>query len=244
MKLDILAIAAHPDDVELGCSGTLMAQMALGKTVGILDLTRGELGTRGTPEGRIREANNAAKILGIKIRDNAGLADGFFKNDEAHQRAIIPYLRKYQPDIVIANAMDDRHPDHGRGGQLIAESCFYSGLRMIESQDDAGNTQEAWRPNNVFHMIQDRYIKPDFVVDVTPYWDKKVAAMMAFESQFFVPKENRTDDSEPQSYISSPEFVEFIRARAEEMGHAIGVKYGEGFTSKRQLGVGDLSVFC
>ncbi|WP_373514327.1 bacillithiol biosynthesis deacetylase BshB1 [Persicitalea sp.] len=244
MKLDILAIAAHPDDVELGCAGTLLAQMALGKKVGILDLTQGELGTRGTPEGRLREADNAARILGIEVRDNAGLADGFFKNDEAHQRAIIPYIRKYQPDIVLANAIDDRHPDHGRGGQLILESCFYSGLRMVETQDEVGNTQEAWRPKNVFHMIQDRYIKPDFVVDITPFFEKKIAAMLAFESQFFVPTENRMDDSEPQSYISSPEFLDFIRARAEEMGHAIGVKYGEGFTSKRQLGVGDLSVFC
>ncbi len=243
MKLDILAIAAHPDDVELGCGGTLLAQIALGKKVGILDLTRGELGTRGTPEGRIREARNAADILGIEVRDNAGLADGFFKNDEAHQRAIIPFIRKYQPDIVLANAIDDRHPDHGRGGQLIYESCFYSGLRMIETYDEAGNQQEAWRPKNVFHMIQDRYIKPDFVVDITPYWDKKISAMLAFESQFFVPKENRTEDSEPQSYISSPEFMDFIRARAEEIGHAIGVKYGEGFTSRRQLGVQDLSVF-
>ena len=244
MKLDILAIAAHPDDVELGCSGTLMAQMALGKKVGILDLTRGELGTRGTPEGRIREAENAARIQGIEVRDNVGLADGFFKNDEAHQRAIIPFIRKYQPDIVLANAIHDRHPDHGRGGQLIYESCFYSGLRMIETLDEAGKTQEAWRPKNVFHMIQDRYIKPDFVVDITPHWEKKVAAMLAFETQFFVPEENRTDDSQPQSYISSPEFMDFIRARAEEMGHAIGVKYGEGFTSQRQLGVSDLSVFC
>ena len=243
MKLDILAIAAHPDDVELGCGGTLLAQIALGKKVGILDLTRGELGTRGTPEGRIREARNAADILGIEVRDNAGLADGFFKNDEAHQRAIIPFIRKYQPDIVLANAIDDRHPDHGRGGQLIYESCFYSGLRMIETYDEAGNQQEAWRPKNVFHMIQDRYIKPDFVVDITPYWDKKISAMLAFESQIFVPKENRTEDSEPQSYISSPEFMDFIRARAEEIGHAIGVKYGEGFTSRRQLGVQDLSVF-
>ncbi|GHB79299.1 bacillithiol biosynthesis deacetylase BshB1 [Persicitalea jodogahamensis] len=243
MKLDILAIAAHPDDVELGCAGTLLAQMALGKKVGILDLTRGELGTRGTPEGRIQEARNAADILGIEVRDNVGLADGFFKNDEVHQRAIIPYIRKYQPDIVLANAVEDRHPDHGRGGQLIYESCFYSGLRMIETYDAAGNQQEAWRPKNVFHMIQDRYIKPDFVVDITPFWEKKVSAMLAFESQFFVPKENPMDDSEPQSYISSPEFMDFIKARAEEFGHAIGVKYGEGFTSRRQLGVQDISVF-
>lgn len=243
MKLDILAIAVHPDDVELGCAGTLLAQMALGKKVGILDLTRGELGTRGTPEGRLAEAAEAARLLGIAVRDNAGLADGFFRNDEAHQRAIIPYIRRYQPDIVLANAFSDRHPDHGRASELIAESCFYSGLRMIETLDKAGKPQEAWRPKNVFHFIQDRYIQPDFVVDITPHWDKKVEAMLAFKSQFFVP-DTQSDDTEPQSYISSPDFLDFIRARAEEMGHAIGVKYGEGFTTKRQLGVVDLSVFC
>lgn len=243
MKLDILAIAAHPDDVELGCAGTLLAQMALGKKVGILDLTRGELGTRGTPEGRLREAAEAARILGTSVRDNIGLADGFFRNDEAHQRAIIPYIRKYQPDIVLANAVGDRHPDHGRAGELIYESCFYSGLRMVETRDEAGRAQAAWRPKNVFHFIQDRYIEPDFVVDITAYWDKKIEAMLAFRSQFFVP-DGPAGTSEPQSYISSPEFLDFIRARAEEMGHAIGVKYGEGFTSKRQLGVRDLSVFC
>ncbi|MPR36369.1 bacillithiol biosynthesis deacetylase BshB1 [Salmonirosea aquatica] len=241
MKLDILAIAAHPDDVELGCAGTLLAHMALGKKVGILDLTRGELGTRGTPEGRVLEASEAAHILGIEVRANAGLADGFFRNDEAHQRAIIPYIRQYQPDIVLANAHSDRHPDHGRASELISQSCFYSGLRMIETVDAEGTPQAAWRPRNVFHFIQDRYIQPDFVVDITPHWDKKVEAMLAFKSQFFIPNAN---SSEPQSYISSPEFLDFIRARAEEMGHAIGVKYGEGFTSKRQLGVRDLSVFC
>lgn len=243
MKLDILAIAIHPDDVELGCAGTLLAQIALGKKVGILDLTRGELGTRGTPEGRLAEADAAGQILGVSVRENAGMADGFFRNDEAHQREIIPYIRRYQPDIVLANAFNDRHPDHGRASELIYESCFYSGLRMIETLDESGEPQEAWRPKNVFHFIQDRYIQPDFVVDITPYWNKKVEAMLAFESQFFVPNAN-ADNSEPQSYISSPEFLDFIRARAEEMGHSIGVKYGEGFTTRRQLGVVDLSVFC
>lgn len=243
MKLDILAIAAHPDDVELGCAGTLLAQMALGKKVGILDLTRGELGTRGTPEGRLAEADAAALVLGVAVRENAQLPDGFFRNDEAHQRQIIPYIRRYQPDIVLANAFSDRHPDHGRASELIAESCFYSGLRMIETRDEADNPQEAWRPRNVFHFIQDRYLQPDFVVDITPHWEKKVEAMLAFKSQFFVP-DISPEDSEPQSYISSPEFLDFIRARAEEMGHAIGVKYGEGFTTKRQLGVRDLSMFC
>jgi N-acetylglucosamine malate deacetylase 1 len=242
MKLDILAITAHPDDVELSCAGTLLAQIALGKKVGLLDLTRGELGTRGTPEGRLQEAANASAILGLSVRDNAGLADGYFTNDEQHQRVIMSFIRKYQPDIVITNAIDDRHPDHGRAARLVADSCFYSGLRMIQTQDEQGGEQPAWRPRQVFHAIQDRFIKPDFVVDITPYMDKKIEAMLAFRSQFFVPDYQGSSD-EPQSYISTPEFFEFIRARAQEMGHAIGVKYGEGFTTPRMLGVQDLSVF-
>lgn len=241
MKLDILAITAHPDDVELCCAGTLLAQMALGKKVGIVDLTRGELGTRGTPEGRIQEGLDAARILGVAVRENVGLADGFFKNDEAHQKAIIPFIRKYQPEIVITNAVNDRHPDHGRGGALVAEACFYSGLRMIETFDEMGNAQEAWRPKQVFHSIQDRYINPDFIVDITDFHDQKIEAVKAFKSQFHVP--GYQGEGEPQSYISSPEFLEFIIARAQEMGHAIGVKYGEGFTTARKLGVRDLAVF-
>ncbi|MCF2487605.1 bacillithiol biosynthesis deacetylase BshB1 [Dyadobacter sp. CY347] len=240
MKLDILAITAHPDDVELCCAGTLLSQIALGKKVGIVDLTRGELGTRGTPEGRIQEAKNAAAIMNIAIRDNVGLADGFFANNEAHQKAIISYIRKYQPDIVITNAVGDRHPDHGRAGQLVSDSCFYSGLRMVKTFDEQGNEQEAWRPKQVFHTVQDRYITPDFIVDITDVHDKKVEAIRAFESQFFVPSYN---SDEPQSYISSPDFLEFVIARAREMGHAIGVTFGEGFTTSRKLGVRDLSVF-
>ncbi|MCF2504799.1 bacillithiol biosynthesis deacetylase BshB1 [Dyadobacter sp. CY107] len=240
MKLDILAITAHPDDVELCCAGTLLSQIALGKKVGIVDLTRGELGTRGTPEGRIQEAKNAAAIMNISVRDNVGLADGFFANNEAHQKAIIPYIRKYQPDIVITNAVDDRHPDHGRAGQLVSDSCFYSGLRMVKTFDEQGNEQEAWRPKHVFHTVQDRYITPDFIVDITAVHDKKVEAIRAFESQFFVPSYN---SDEPQSYISSPDFLEFVIARAREMGHAIGVTFGEGFTTSKKLGVKDLSAF-
>jgi len=240
MKLDILAITAHPDDVELCCAGTLLSQIALGKKVGIVDLTRGELGTRGTPEGRIQEAKNAAAIMNISVRDNVGLADGFFTNNEAHQKAIIPYIRKYQPDIVITNAVGDRHPDHGRAGELVADSCFYSGLRMVKTFDELGNEQEAWRPKQVFHTVQDRYISPDFVVDITDVHDKKIEAIRAFESQFFVPSYN---SDEPQSYISSPDFLEFVIARAREMGHSVGVTFGEGFTTSRKLGVRDLSVF-
>ncbi|SKB69181.1 bacillithiol biosynthesis deacetylase BshB1 [Dyadobacter psychrophilus] len=240
MKLDILAITAHPDDVELCCAGTLLSQIALGKKVGIVDLTRGELGTRGTPEGRIQEAKNAAAIMNISVRDNVGLADGFFANNETHQKAIIPYIRKYQPDIVITNAVVDRHPDHGRAGELVADSCFYSGLRMVKTFDELGNEQEAWRPKQVFHTVQDRYITPDFIVDITHVHDKKIEAIRAFESQFFVPSYN---SDEPQSYISSPDFLEFVIARAREMGHSIGVTFGEGFTTSRKLGVRDLSVF-
>lgn len=241
MKLDILAITAHPDDVELCCAGTLLSQIALGKKVGIVDLTRGELGTRGTPEGRLQEAQHAAEILKVQVRENVGLADGFFENNEAHQKAIIPFIRKYQPDIVITNAIDDRHPDHGRGGRLVSDSCFYSGLRMIKTFDEQGNEQEAWRPKQVFHTVQDRYIMPDFVVDITAFHDKKIEAIHAFKSQFHVPE--YTGEGEPQSYISTPEFLEFVIARAKEMGHAIGVTFGEGFTTARKLGVRDLSVF-
>ncbi|KQS27076.1 bacillithiol biosynthesis deacetylase BshB1 [Dyadobacter sp. Leaf189] len=241
MKLDILAITAHPDDVELCCAGTLLSQMALGKKVGIIDLTRGELGTRGTPEGRIQEGKDAAAILGVAVRENVGLADGFFTNDEAHQKAIIPFIRKYQPDIVITNAIDDRHPDHGRGAKLVADACFYSGLRMVKTYDDNGNEQEAWRPRQVFHSVQDRYIKPDFVVDITDFHDRKIEAVRAFKSQFHIP--DYQIEGEPQSYISTPEFLEFIIARAREMGHAVGVNFGEGFTSARMLGVRDIGAF-
>ncbi len=240
MKLDILAVAIHPDDVELGCSGTLMVSLLQGKKAGILDLTRGELGTRGTPEGRLEEAASAAAVMGITLRENAGMADGFFRNDEAHQKKIITYLRKYQPDIVLANALEDRHPDHGRASGLIDEACFYSGLRKVETFDEEGRPQAPWRPRNVFHFIQDRYIKPDFIVDISAVMDRKIEAVTAFKSQFFVPSYT---ENEPQSYISSPEFLGFVKARAAEMGHAIGVAYGEGFTSSRALGIRDISTF-
>lgn len=234
MKLDILAIGVHPDDVELGCSGSLLAAISQGKKVGILDLTKGELGTRGTPEGRLQEAQSAAQILGVECRENVGMADGFFKNDEEHQKLLISYIRKFRPDLVLANAIDDRHPDHGRAAQLINDACFYDGLRKVITVSEDGVEQEAWRPKNVFHYIQDRYIKPAFIVDISAFMDKKIEAIRAFKSQFFVPTYN---SNEPQSYISTPEFLEFIEARAKELGHAIGVKYGEGFTSYKALGV-------
>ena len=235
MKLDILAFAAHPDDIELGCSGTLIAHIAAGKKVGIVDLTRGELGTRGTPEIRLQEAEAATNIMGIEVRDNLEFADGFFQNDKAHQLKVVEKIRQYQPEIVIMNAVHDRHPDHGRASVLVSESCFLAGLRMVSTQDEQGNEQTAWRPKVVYHFIQDRYIKPDLVVDVASFWDKKMETIRAFKSQFYNP-----DDASPNTYISSPEFLEFIESRAKEYGHAIGVTYGEGFTVERLVGVRNL----
>lgn len=234
MKVDILVFAVHPDDAELSCSGTIAKQISSGKKVAIVDFTAGELGTRGTAEIRLQEAEDSKNILGLHARENLGFRDGFFKNDEAHQMELIKIIRKYQPEIILANAVEDRHPDHGRAASLADEACFYSGLRMIKTMQD-GQEQQAWRPKNVFHYIQDRYIEPDFVVDITAQWDVKEASIRAFRSQFFDP-----NSTEPSSYISSPEFLNFIEARSQEMGHKIGVKYGEGFTKTKTIAVGDL----
>jgi N-acetylglucosamine malate deacetylase 1 len=234
MKLDILVIAAHPDDAELACSGTILSHLEKGYKVGILDLTKGEMGTRGTPEIRLEEATSSAEILGIHLRENLGFKDIFFVNDEKHQHAIVEIIRKYRPEIVLANAISDRHPDHGKGGELASAACFLSGLRKLETYQD-GQLQEPWRPKYVYHYIQNNYLKPDFVVDITPYWEKKIASIKAFRSQFFDP-----NSTEPQSFISSSEFLEFIEARAKEFGHAILVKYGEGFTVERMIGVDNL----
>ena len=225
MKLDILVMAAHPDDAELSCAGTILKHIAAGKKVGIVDFTRGELGTRGTPEIRLQESADATKILGLHARENLGIRDGFFRNDEETQLKLIEVIRKYQPDIVLANALEDRHPDHGKGAQLAIDACFLSGLRQIKTGD-----LPAWRPAQVYHYIQDRYLEPDFVVDISAHWDQKEAAIRAFKSQFFDP-----NSAEPASYISSPDFLNFIQARAMEMGHKIGVKYGEGFQSQKTL---------
>jgi N-acetylglucosamine malate deacetylase 1 len=234
MKLDILVFAAHPDDAELSCSGTIASQVSKGRKVGIIDLTRGELGTRGSADIRDREAAASAKILGLHIRENALFADAFFNNDDAHIYELVRFIRKYQPAIVLANAIHDRHPDHGRGSELASRACFLSGLRKIETK--LGNKiQKEWRPKSVYHYIQDRYIAPDFVVDISKHWDKKVKSIKAFKSQFHDP-----DSKEPLTYISDPEFFNFIEARAREMGHAIGVKYGEGFTKEKQVGVRDI----
>jgi bacillithiol biosynthesis deacetylase BshB1 len=235
LKLDILVMAVHPDDAELGCSGTIAKHVEMGYKVGIIDFTRGELGTRGSAEIRDQEAAESAKILGLAVRENLRFRDGFFKNDEEHQMELIKIIRKYKPDVVLANALEDRHPDHGRASSLATDACFYSGLRMVKTIDDKGEEQEAWRPDQVYHYIQDRYIEPDFVVDVSDFWDIKDASIRAFSSQFYDP-----NSSEPESYIASPDFLQFVEARSREMGHKIGVKYGEGFTSEKKLEKKDL----
>jgi N-acetylglucosamine malate deacetylase 1 len=234
MKLDILAIGVHPDDVELCCSGTLLKHISLGKKCGIMDLTIGELGTRGSGPLRLQEAAAAAKILGIKVRDNLGMADGFFQNDKEHQLEIIRKIREYQPEIILCNAVSDRHPDHGRAAQLVSEACFYSGLRKIETVSD-GQSQEAWRPKAVYHYIQDRQLKPDFVVDVTAFIDKKMEAIKAFKSQFFDP-----DSKEPESPISVKNFMEVVLGKMSLFGRDAGFDYAEGFTVERTPGIENL----
>lgn len=233
-KLHILAIAIHPDDIELGCAGTLIKHAAMGQAVGILDLSAGELGTRGTPELRLKEAADAAAIMGVRVRENAGMRDGFFQNDEAHQRQLITYLRRWQPDIVLANALEDRHPDHGRAGKLIADACFLSGLRKVETTYH-GELQQPWRPKRVFHMIQDRLLTPSFIVDVTDFFDTKLQSIAAYKSQFHDP-----ESKEPQTYISSQNFLDQIKYRDALMGKRIGTAYAEGFVSENIPGVSDL----
>ena len=234
MKLHILAIGAHPDDVELSCSGTLLKHISLGQKIGILDLTKGELGTRGSAEIRAQEAEKAAQILGIHVRENLGMYDGFFMNTPENQIEIIKIIRKYQPDIVLCNAIYDRHPDHAKGSNLVSDACFYSGLVKIETEFN-GEKQKAWRPKFVYHYIQDRYIKPDFIVDISAHIEKKMECILAFSSQFFDPT-----SKEPQTPISSKQFLEGIRNRSAEMGRIIGVEYGEGFTCERIAGISTL----
>jgi len=234
MKLDILAIASHPDDAELSCSGTLAAHVVRGYKVGIVDLTRGEMGTRGTPETRLEEAEEAAKVLQLSARENLGFEDVYFQDDKAHHLEIVKMIRKYQPEIILANAIRDRHPDHGKGASVVSKACFISGLRREETflEDEK---QTPWRPKAVYHYIQNDYIQPDFVFDISDFWDVKLASIKAFRSQFYDPS-----SSEPESFISKPGFLEFIEARAREFGHRIQVKYGEGYTVERMLGVEDL----
>ena len=235
MKLDILAFGAHPDDIELGCGATIAKEVSLGKKVGIVDLTQGELGTRGSAELRMIEANNAAKILGVSVRENVGFADGFFTNDKKHQLEIIKMIRKYQPDIVLCNAIDDRHIDHGKGSKLVSDACFLSGLVKIETELE-GKQQEKWRPKHVYHYIQWKNITPDFVIDVTGFIHKKQAAVLAYSSQFYDP-----NSKEPESPITSKTFIESINYRSRDLGRLIGVEYAEGFTSERYVAAENLS---
>lgn len=236
-KLDILAFGVHPDDVELGCSGTILAAIAEGKKVGIVDLTRGELGTRGSAEIRKVEAANAAKVLGVNTRENIGLADGFFQNDEFHQRKVIEVIRKYQPEILLCNAPEDRHPDHGRSAKLVSDAAFLSGLRRIETVVE-GVPQEAWRPKYVFHYLQDRFLAPDFVVDISEHIDKKIESVLQYTTQFFNP-----DLGEPETYISSPEFLETVKARAMMLGKRVGVRFAEGYITEKTIGVKSFDAF-
>lgn len=235
MKLDILAFGAHPDDVELGCAGTISKEVALGKKVGIVDLTRGELGTRGSAEIRDQEAANAARILGVAVRENLQFRDGFFVNDEAHQLEVIKMIRKYQPDIVLCNAVDDRHIDHAKGSQLVSDACFLSGLMRIETSVE-GEFQKAWRPKVVYHYIQWKNLVPDFVVDITGYVEQKTAAILAYKSQFYDP-----NSKEPESPISSKNFLESLNYRSRDLGRLTGLEHAEGFTVERYLAVNSLS---
>jgi bacillithiol biosynthesis deacetylase BshB1 len=234
MKLDILAFGAHPDDVELGCSGTILKEISLGKTVGIIDLTRGELGTRGSAAIRDQEANDAAKILGVSVRENLNMRDGFFVNDEKHQLEVIKMIRKYQPEIVLCNAIEDRHIDHGKGSKLVSDACFLSGLLKIETILD-GQIQKPWRPKVVYHYIQWKNIEPDFVVDITGFADKKIDSILAYRSQFYDP-----NSKEPESPISSKNFLESLNYRSRDLGRLTGVEFAEGFTVERYLAVNSL----
>jgi len=234
MKLDILAFAAHPDDIELACSGTLIKHIKNGSKVGIIDLTEGELGSRGSRELRYEEAANATKIIGNIVRENLNLGDGFFEVEEKSMMKVIEMIRKYQPDIILCNAISDRHPDHGRGSELVKRAAFLSGLLKIETSID-GKSQEKWRPK-LFHYIQDEYIEPDFVIDISDEMEGKMKSILAYSSQFFNP-----ESKEPQTPISSQEFMDFLDGRARQFGRTIGAKHGEGFTSSNPVSVKSLN---
>ena len=236
MKLDILAFGAHPDDVELGASGTLINHIKMGYKCGIVDLTNGELGTRGTAETRKSEAEESSKILGIVARENLNMADGYFVNDADHRLEVVKMIRKYQPKIVLCNAIKDRHPDHGRGSALVSDAIFLSGLLKVVTQL-GGVEQAPWRPQAVYHFIQDRFIKPDFVVDVSNVWEQKMQSVLAFKTQFYKP-----DSTEPDTAISSKDFLDFLKGRAMEFGRPAGFQYAEGFTVERYPGVKDITV--
>lgn len=235
MKIDILMIAAHPDDAEVGCAGTLMKHAAYGRRIGVIDLTRGELGTRGSAELRDREAQAAAQVLGLDVRENLGMRDGFFANDEAHQRQVIQVLRRFQPDIVLTNPTLDRHPDHGRAANLVHDAAFLAGLSKIQTEWQ-GQPQPAWRPRLLLQAIHNTYVKPDIIVDITPYWERKLSAVTAFRSQFYHPEYSE----EVSTYISTPDFLRILEARAREFGTYINVPFAEGFTCRRLVGIDDL----
>ncbi|MDB5229823.1 MAG: bshB1 [Chitinophagaceae bacterium] len=237
MKLYILAFGVHPDDVELGCAGTILALKEQGKKVGIVDLTRGELGTRGNAETRKQEAAAAAASLNVDIRENLEMADGFFQNDEIHLRKVITAIRKYQPEIILCNAPEDRHPDHGRSAKLVADAAFLSGLVKIETVVN-NEAQKPWQPAYVFHYIQDRFLKPDFVFDISSYFEKKMEAVLCYKTQFYNPTLG-----EPETYISSPEFLETVKARALSLGKRVGVKYAEGYITKKTIGFSSFDAF-
>ena len=233
MKLDVLVFAAHPDDAEFGCAGTIMSHVAQGYKVGVIDLTRGEMGTRGTIEGRFQEAKDASDIMDLSVRENLHFEDVFFEDDKEHRLKVAGILRKYQPEIVFCNAPEDRHPDHAKASNLVMKACFIAGLEKVETFDKS-EKQVAWRPKQVFQYIQSNYLKPDFVVDITGFWDKKLECIKAFRSQIF---NEKYENQEKVTFISKPEFLDFMKSRAREFGHAIGVPYGEGFISTKTIGV-------
>lgn len=237
MKLDILAIGVHPDDVELGCSGTLIIEKNRGKRTGVIDLTQGELGTRGTIETRYAEAARAAEIMGVSVRENLQMRDGFFRNDEAHQLQLIRKIRQYQPEIILANVLDDRHPDHGRAGHLISDAAFLAGLAKIETVDDQGMPQARWRPKYVLHYLQDWYHEPDLLVDISDVFEQRMEAVKAYSTQFFTDPAGALG---PQTYISTPDFLDSIIARARMLGKRIGVKFAEGFITEKKIGIHNL----
>lgn len=237
MKLFVLAIGVHPDDVELSCSGTLINEIKKGHKAGVIDLTAGELGTRGTAETRAAEALLAGKVMGLSARENLGMRDGFFVNDEQHQLKVIKAIRKYQPEIVLANILDDRHPDHGRAGKLVSDACFLAGLSKVETIGDDGHPQQRWRPKHLLHYIQDRFYEPNLIVDITDVFDQRMEAIKAYSTQFHTSAESSKGI---QTYISTPDFIEALISRCRLMGKRIGVKYAEGFVSQKNIGIRNL----
>jgi bacillithiol biosynthesis deacetylase BshB1 len=237
MKLDILAIGVHPDDIELGCSGTLINEINRGKKVGILDLTQGELGTRGTVETRHAEAANAARIIGAITRENLKMRDGFFRNDEAHQIQLIEAIRHYQPEIIIGNILHDRHPDHGRAGHLISDAAFLAGLAKVETKDKNGTVQQKWRPKYFLQYMQDWYHEPDLLIDISEVFEQRMKSIEAYSTQFFT---SPGSIEGPQTYISTPDFLDSVIARARMLGKRIGVKFAEGFVTDKKIGIKNL----